>query len=281
MRSLLATLSVLIIGLSVPAQANTPAESVEAVAQYASTSGVSLKMHSDESERMIGRMLNEDGFWSDASVSHYKSQLYDTLKLKKVSDGYMPMITGEGDTDLPHDVVKDIIFDQMGKLPKYMSGAVAVVPLGSGTDPLSGETYSDSFFVLDLTLFYVKYPQRMYKKTQGDSTYLWFEKLEPSYVPTSTWGQYEAVMDKTMAGLDLRSFMFGSVLDVGDIYGIFIVSPGESRTSRVTFVSKLSFDDSAGWLAKAGSKMPPVLKAGLKSGFDASVRIAKDEAARR
>ena len=281
MRSLLATLSVLLIGLSVPALANMPADRTDEIPEYASTAGVSLKMHSGEGERMIGRMLNEAGFWGDASVSEYKNQLYDTLKLKKVDDGFMPMITGEGDTDLPHDVVKDIIFDQMSKLPKYMSGAVAVVPLGTGKDPLSGETYSDSFFVLDLTLFYVKYPQRMYKKTEGDSTYLWFEKLESSYVSTSTWSQYEVVMDKTMAGLDLRTVMFGSVLDVGDIYGIFSVSPGESRTSRVTFVSKLSFDDSAGWLAKAGSKMPPVLKAGLKSGFDASVRIAKDEAARR
>ncbi len=60
-----------------------------------------------------------------------------------------------------------------------------------------------------------------------------------------------------------------------------VVTPGEELESRVTFVSKLTFGDGTGFIAKVGSQMPMVIKAGLKSGFDACVAIARDEKHKR
>ncbi len=242
---------------------------------------IQVPMRNAEASKMIGRMLNEPGFWEGARRWQYDNQLYDTIQLKEVpGGGFLPMISGESDQDIPHDVVADIVFGQQTALPAYMDGCVAVHTLGYGTDPEFGVPYLDNLFVLDFSFFYVQYMQRMYKKRQGDKTYLWFEKLDERFVDAATWADYQRQKKEVMDGLDLRNF-FGSVLDVGEIYGIFVVGKGTRRESRVTFVSRISFDSDAGWLARLGSKMPPVIKAGLQSGFDASVKIAKAERDRR
>lgn len=247
----------------------------------AAAEDIDVKMRYAEGGVMINRMLNEQGFWSDADQSQYNKELYDEIRLKKLDEGgFLPMITGESDEDIPMDVVADIVFQQQTALPAYMDGAVAVTTLGWGTDPTFGVPYLDNFFLLDLGFFYVEYRQRMYRRTVGDTSYLWFEKMDASFVDAATWAQYDAKIEKTMSGLKLRS-LFGSVIPVGQIYGIFVVTKGKNHESRVTFVSKISFGDDAGWLAKFGSKLKPVLKAGLQSGFDASVKIAKAERDRR
>lgn len=268
-----------------PAVASLPAARPHVdVAEYASTATpIDVPMRNAEGGEMIRRMLNEEGFWSDAKVYPFEGQLYDEIRLKSLPEGgYLPMITGEADENIPHDVVADIVFGQQTALPKYMSGTVAVTTLGYGTDPKFGVPYLDNFFVLDLSFFYVTYTQRMYRRTVGDVTYLWFEKLDATFVDAATWSEYQSKIQTQMTALepDLRS-LFGSVLEVGQIYGVFVVAKGETRESRVTFVSKITFGQDAGWLAKLGSKMPPVLKAGLQSGFDASVKIAKAERDRR
>lgn len=266
-----------------PALASLPPKPA-ALAEYSATAeAIDVPMRNAEGGAMIGRMLNESGFWGDAKTYAFQGQLYDEIRLKALPEGgFLPMITGEADEDIPNDVVADIVFGQQTALPKYMSGAVAVTTLGYGTDPRFGVPYLDNYFVLDLTFFYVTYTQRMYRRTVGDVTYLWFEKLDASFVDAATWAQYQEKTQATMAALEpnLRG-LFGSVLEVGQIYGVFVVAKGASRESRVTFVSKITFGDDAGWLAKLGSKMPPVLKAGLQSGFDASVKIAKAERDRR
>ena len=243
---------------------------------------VDVRMRYDAGATMLNRMFNEQGFWSDAKIYTYDKgkEQYDEIRLKRVSDGYIPMITGESDQDIPHDVVADIVFGHMGNLPTHMEGAVAVETLGYGTDPKNGLPYVDSFYLLDLTFFYVSYPQRMYRKKVGDRTFLFFEKVDASFMSAAEWSKYEAKMKGTLDGLDLRNW-FGSILEAEQIYGAFVVSTGTQKESRVTFVSKLIFGSDAGWLAKLGSKMPPVLKAGLQSGFDASVAIAKAERDRR
>lgn len=242
---------------------------------------IDVPMRNAEGSRMIGRMLNEDGFWGGSKEWDYTKELYDAIKLKEVNGGgFLPMITGEADEDIPGEVVADIVFGQQTALPAYMDGCVAVHTLGYGTDPKFGLPYLDNYFILDFSFFYVQYTQRMYKKTIDGTTYLWFEKLDQSFVDAATWADYDKQRATVTEGLNLRSF-FGSVLEVGDLYGIFVVGKGKARQSRVTFVSRISFGDDAGWLAKLGSKMPPVIKAGLQSGFDASVKIAKAERDRR
>jgi len=276
-----ATLSLIGALLSGVAGASTPADrALPAEYSGAAKGKVDIALRFGEADDMIDRMLNEGGFWADAKVSDYNNRQYDEIRLKPVTGGYVPMITGESDEDIPGDVVADIVFNKMVLLPKYMDGAVAVVTLGSGTDPKNGLPYVDSYYVLDLSLLYVTYPQRMYRKTSGDRTLLFFEKVTPDFVDAATWTKYDNKMKETMAGLDLRNW-FGAVIEAEQCYGIFIVSPGATRQSRVTFVSKLIFGDDAGWLAKLGNKMPPVLRGGLQSGFNASVAIAKYERDKR
>ena len=279
--ALLKTLALAAAVALTPAMAATPGGQ-PAPAEYSSaaTGKVNISLRYGEADTMINRMLNEGGFWADAKVSEYNNRQYDEIRLKPVTGGYVPMITGESDEDIPHEVVADIVFKKMTLLPKYMEGAVAVVELGSGTDPKNGLPYVDSYYVLDLSLLYVTYPQRMYRKKEGDRSLLFFEKVTPSFVDAATWSRYDAKMKSTMEGLDLRSW-FGSVIEAEQCYGIFIVGPGGTRESRVTFVSKLIFGDNAGWLAKLGNKMPPVLRGGLQSGFNASVAIAKYERDKR
>jgi len=233
---------------------------------------------------MMNRMLTEDDFWSDAHKWEYNDSKhwYDRIMLKPVEHGYVPMISGEGDQDLPHQVVADIVFSKMTRLPLYMSGAKAVHNLGSGYDEKIGAQYQDSYFFLDLTLFYVTYRQRMYRKYDEESgqTFLWFEKLTPDFVDDATWKRYDTACKKVFDKVD-RRWAFGSVLEIDQIYGMFIVGKGRKRESRVTFVSKLAFGDDAGFIARAGSQMKGVLKAGLKSGFVASVNIANFEHEKR
>jgi len=87
-------------------------------------------------------------------------------------------------------------------------------------------------------------------------------------------------MTQTVKGMSRRVIM-NSVVEADSVYGMFIVEPGETRESRVTFISKIGFDDNGGWMARMGSRLPPVLRSGLKSGFNASVRIAREEKKRR
>jgi len=241
---------------------------------------VDVDMRYSAGATMMNRMLAEEDFWSDAHKWEYDAakHWYDKIMLKPVDKGYVPMISGEGDQDLPHDVVADIVFTKMNRLPLYMSGAKAVHNLGDGYDDKIGAKYQDSYFFLDLTLFYVTYKQRMYRKHDEESgqTFLWFEKLTPEFVDGATWDAYNAKCKKVDENVDKR-WAFGSVLEIDQVYGMFIVGKGKNRESRVTFVSKLAFGDDAGFVAKAGSQMKGVLKAGLKSGFVASVNIAKHE----
>jgi hypothetical protein len=75
--------------------------------------------------------------------------------------------------------------------------------------------------------------------------------------------------------------MLGSVVEVGDIFGMFVVEPGRTKKSRVTFITKIVFGSDAGWIAKTGSQLPVVIKAGLKSGFRSCVELAQEEQRRR
>ncbi|MEO0603913.1 MAG: hypothetical protein AAF211_20925 [Myxococcota bacterium] len=248
----------------------------------ASIGQVSIKMRNPEGSQVLNKALNDAAFWKEASSTTYDKELYDEIRLLGTDTGYVPMITGQGDEDFPNEVVADIVFKRNTDLPKFMSGAEAIVNLGSGFDKTTGAEYRDTFYVLDFTLFYGFFPQRMYRKFDADRNMwvMWFEKLDRSFVDGGTWLTYQQKMNKTKENID-RRWLFNSYTEVSDVYGMFVVTKGEQRTSRVTFVSKVTFDKGSGFIARAGSQMPSVIKAGLKAGFDGCVAIASDEKKKR
>ena len=268
------------IALAVPASASLPSDT-SAQPIEASVSSVRITAHNPRANEILNKALG-DAFWADAWSRGYQDRLYDLVRLKSLPDGYVPMIAGEGDEDIPHEVVSDIVYVQNTKLPKYMSGAKAVIDLGSGYDEAVGAPYRDSYYILDLTLFYGTYPQRMYRlyDEENNRTILWFEKLDSSFTDASTWSGYQKKMSALDLSIDTR-WAFNSFVPFGEVFGMFVVTPGTQRESRVTFVSKLAFGDEAGWVAKWGSQLPGVIKSGLKAGYNACVTIAKNEKQRR
>lgn len=283
MRHLKIILLPLLFGLSTPAFALLPSGAPEPPkAELSLQKRADIQMRDQQGAAVLNQMLSDDDYWNQADRWDYDTSknLYDKIMLKPVTGGYVPMISGEGDTNLTQDVVADTVFTKMTKLPLYMSGAEAVKTLGSGYDTTIGAQYVDSYYVLDMTLFYVVYPQRMYRKIDGNRTLLWFEKLTPEFVDSATWDGYQtqisAVKDDVPSG-----WLFSGMVEVEQVYGMYIVGNGQEHESRVTFVSKLDFGDDAGMVAKMGSKMKPILKAGLQNGFSAAVNIAKAEQERR
>lgn len=289
--------STLALALAAPAWASLPASNspsplregpalegpAATLPEFSARADLGIKMRNEEGTRVIGQMVADDAFWSGAWQKTYNGRVYDAMRLKNLDSGYLPMITGEGSRDYEHDVVAHVIFSRMHQLPLYMSGAKAVATLGKGTDPVVGAEYTDTFWFLDLTVLYVVYPMRMYRRHDPAAgvTYLWFEKLDESFVDSATWSRYQKKIEETKAKVDLRWPPFNSVNEASELYGIFVVSPGKERDTRVTFVSKLGFGSEAGWLAKFGSQLPGVLRAGLRNGFVAAVAIADAETERR
>lgn len=243
---------------------------------------VSIKMRHPEGDRVLDKALNDPNFWKEASSTKYDKEGYDEIRLLGTDTGYVPMITGQGNEDFPNEIVADIVYKRNTDLPKFMSGAEAVVNLGAGYDSVTGAEYRDTFYVLDFTLFYGFFPQRMYRKYDENRKMwiMWFEKLDSSFVDGGTWLSYQQKMTKTKENIK-RRWLFNSYTEVSDVYGMFVVAPGENHTSRVTFVSKVTFDKGAGFIARAGSQMPSVIRSGLKAGFDGCVAIARDEKKRR
>lgn len=245
--------------------------------------GLDLKLRNTEGQQVLNGILTDTAYWSGADVSTYSDKSFDEIRLKQTSSGYVPMITGEGDQDFPHDVVSYVVFKRNTDLPKYMSGAKAVVLLGSGFDSTIGAEYRDCFYILDLTVMYAYFPQRMYTKHDdaANRTVLWFEKMDAGFVDAATWSGYESKMQAALDGMDKRWPPFNSVVPVDTVYGMFVVEPGKTRESRVSFVSKIGFASDAGFMANFGSQLPMVLRSGLKSGFNASVAIARHEKEKR
>jgi len=242
-----------------------------------------LKLRNPEAQSTLNRILTDDAYWNGAWKADYSDRLYDEIRLQSSDTGYVPMITGEGQQDFANEVVSDVVYYKNVDLPKYMSGAKLVIPLGSGYDPVVGAEYRDSFYILDLTLFYGYFGQRMYRKHDDarNQTVMWFEKLDSKFVDASTWSDYQGKMKGALDGIERRWPPFNSEIEVTDVYGMFVVEPGKQHTSRVSFVSKLTFDKNAGMVASWGSQLRPVVRAGLEAGFDASVAIAKHETDKR
>jgi hypothetical protein len=238
---------------------------------------VQLHTRNPEAERVLNAALTDAAYWKGANASTYNDKTWDEIRLKQLNTGYVAMISGEGGQDFDHDVVVDVVYAQQTKIPQHTDGAKAVVTLGSGVDPVNGAPYTDTFFFLDFEMFYGVYSQRMYRETDDTGrTVLWYEKLDERFVDPATWAQYQQKIEATKGAVD-RRWVLGSVIDVGDIFGMFIVEAGHTRKSRVTFITKIVFASDSGWIAKTGSQLPVVIKAGLKSGFRSCVELAQEE----
>jgi len=280
-----ATASSLHEGPAFETQSSIRASSLEAELQeqaveapYAKS--VPIKCHNATATGLLNLSLSEPSFWADAWSKNYKKELFDEIRMKQLDDGgYFPMITGESDMDLPHDVVAHIVFNKQNRLTRYMSGAKAVVQLGSGYDETVGAEYHDYFYYIDLTLFYATMVQRMYRYHDPDEgiSVMWFEKLRPEFVGADTYKAYMEKTEQVSSTISRRWPPFNAVFEVSDVYGMFVVHAGSTRESRVTFVTKLVFGTDSSWIARWGSQLPPVIRAGLKSGFNACALIARDE----
>ena len=241
---------------------------------------VHLQTRNHEAEKVLNAALTDAAYWNGASKSTYNDKSWDEVRLKQLNTGYLAMISGEGGQDFDHDVVVDVVYSQQTKIPQHTDGAKAVTQLGTGTDPVNGMPYVDTFFYLDFEAFYGVYSQRMYRETENGRTVLWYEKLNETFVDPATWAQYQQKIEATKEKVD-RRWVLGSVVEVGDIFGMFVVEPGHTKKSRVTFITKIVFASDAGWIAKTGSQLPVVIKAGLKSGFRSCVELAQEEQRRR
>lgn len=242
-----------------------------------------LKARNAEAQQTLNDILTDEAYWAGATRQTYTDRPYDEIRLKSTDSGYVPMISGEGQQDFPHDVVADIVFLRNTDLPKHMSGCKVVLPLGSGYDPVAGAEYRDAFYILDLTVLYGYFPQRMYRKHYPDTneTVLWFEKLDSEFVDASTWAAYQQKMTASLDGLERRWAPFNALVEVSDVYGMFVVEPGTVNQTRVSFVSKVTFDKHAGIIARFGSQLRPVVRTAIQAGFGASVAIARRETDRR
>jgi hypothetical protein len=118
----------------------------------------------------------------------------------------------------------------------------------------------------------------MYKINNDERTILYFEKLDESFVDADTWASYQAKIKTVSDEVKLRWAPLNSVVPLEVVYGLYIVSPGQTHSTRVTFVSKIGFAEDAGWLINFASELPAVIKSGLKSGFKGCVNVAAERA---
>ncbi len=239
-----------------------------------------LRLRDPESERVLNDAVAGGDWWGGASVWRFSDQNYDEIRLRPQNDGgYLTFITGEGKEDFTPEQVVTTVWKHQDKLDNHMAGCVIAEPMARGTDPVLGNEYVDLFMLADLSVFYGAFFQRMYKyELQDGRTLLAFEKLTPEMAGAEAWQRYQALRGAAIAREtdkgELRS-IFNNIIEVTDTYGVFITEPGKQHTTRITLIAKIGFGDGTGFFAQVGSKMPPVIKSGLRAGFDGSVAIAR------
>ena len=236
-----------------------------------------FSIRNSKGSKILNRSLFEKGFWDDASKKFYKNKNHDEIRLKSMDNGYLTYISGCGDADFPKEKVGEGIFWHQKELPNHMAGAVACDLLGHGSDPVLQKPFSDTFLLGDFDFFYAIYFQRMYKYVLPDGRIvLPFELIQANFLDATAWTKYNAAKERMIADTKKkrRGLLFGDVLDMKELYGMYVVSPGDKQESRVTMIARLRFGGDS-WIADFGSKLPFVLRAGLANGFRAHVDIVK------
>ncbi|MAA78511.1 MAG: hypothetical protein CL916_04565 [Deltaproteobacteria bacterium] len=226
---------------------------------------------------ILNRALFEKSFWDDSTKTQYSQKNHDEIRLKSMDNGYLTYISGCGDRDFSIENVAEAVFWHQKELPNHMAGAVACTLLGSGTDSVIQQKYTDTFLLGDFDFFYSTYFQRMYRFDLADGrVVLPFEIIPRSFVSSEEWKMFQGRKQELIESTKdkRRGFLFGDVLDMAELYGMYVVSPGDVHKSRVTMIARLRFGGDS-WIADFGSKLPFVLRAGLANGFRAHVDIVK------
>jgi len=253
-------------------QGLTALAACSAVPSVARGSSLTVPCHDPEAAKLLLQSLKAETFWTEASVKTFAGETYETVHLRDLDGGYLARISGEGNEDYQHQTVVETVFNTLHRLPEVEDGAKTVLRLGEGVDPVNGLAYVDSFYFVDLTLLYGTYAQRMYLLPDGKRTLLPFERLTPE-IAGRFWDRYQVLIKRASKKVDKRA-LFSAVYPVSDIFGMYVVEPGKVRTSRVTLTARLKFGQNSGLLARIGSDMPMVIRAGLRSGFDSCCALA-------
>jgi len=237
-----------------------------------------FRIRNAQGSRTLNRALFKKGFWDSSDKTFYKSKPHDEIRLKEMkAGGFLTYISGCGQQDFTiEDVAKGIFWHQK-QLPNHMAGAVTCDLLGHGTDSQIQRNFTDTFLLGDFDFFYASYFQRMYRFDLPDGrVVLPFELIKNDFIPKSEWSVYRKAKKKMISSTDSkrRSFMFGDILEMAELYGMYVVAPGDKNTTRVTMIARLRFGGDS-WIADFGSKLPFVIRAGLANGFRAHVDIVK------
>lgn len=240
--------------------------------------GKEFSIRNKKGSDILNRALFEQGFWNDSTKTQYTGKNHDEIRLKSMDNGYLTYISGCGDSDLSIEHVAEGVFWHQKELPTHMAGAVACTLLGSGLDAQVQKNYTDTFLLGDFDFFYSTYFQRMYRFDLPDGrVVLPFELIPSSFVSPDEWKRYVSRKKELIEATKSkrRGFLFGDVLDMAELYGMYVVSPGDVHKTRVTMIARLRFGGDS-WIADFGSKLPFVLRAGLANGFRAHVDIVKN-----
>lgn len=270
MRSWIAPTLATLLALAPAALAEDPGS----VGAPADALPVSVKTHDPAAARVIRSLLGDPAYWEGAWRRTYTGRSYDEIRMRELDRGFLPMITGEGQRDVPQDVIEEVIFEHFVELPAHLAPAERVVNLGQGHDPTVGADYSDTWFFFDVPFMYIELTWRLYRmRDASGASLLWFEKLTPAMAGPATWTRYQARIDAARETVD-RKALFGNIVEPSEVYGLFRIAPGEVHESRVTFVAHVHFGPETGWLASQASQIALFLRTALAQAFDAAVAIS-------
>lgn len=239
-----------------------------------------VSLRDRQADKILNEALAGDQWWKGASIDRFDRKQYDEIRLRRLPDGgYLAYVSGEGGENFTHEQVVRTVWDHQDKLDNHFESTVTAINLGTGQDTTLGREYRDRYMLLDFGFFYGRQIQRMYRFDLPDGrTLLPFERLQPAFVDAGQRSRYKALQqsEETQARErdDLRS-VFDGMVDIDVLYGVFIVEPGTTKQTRVSLIAKVGFSDDSSWLASIGSRIPPVIKSGLRGGFDASVAVCR------
>ncbi len=239
--------------------------------------GKNINLYNADGNKNLNAALYDRSFWKGADVTNYQDRIYDLSRTKWIDNAYLTYISGEGGEDFTHEQVVHTVLTHQTNLPKHMSGAVLCTFLKNGVDKRTGVAFTDLFFVGDFDFFYAEYFQRMYRFDLPDGrTACAFECLRQEHLNEKDWLRYNEVRKKELARIKptLR-WMFGDILPMQEIFGMYLVEKGKNFKTRVTLIAKVRFGGDS-WIANFGSKIPYVLRLGMESGFESCVAVARN-----
>jgi hypothetical protein len=236
-----------------------------------------INLYNKSGNKILNAALFDTKFWNGADVTTYKDRIYDMSRTKWIDDAYLTYISGQGGESFTHEQVVHTVLTHQVHLPEHMSGAVLSTFLKNGVDKRTGVAFTDLYFVGDFDFFYSDYFQRMYRFDLPDGrTACAFECLKKEHVSDKDWKYYNEVRTKELARIKPKlRWMFGEILPMQEIFGMYLVEKGTDFKTRVSLIAKVKFGGDS-WIASFGTKIPYVLRMGMESGFDACVAVARN-----